>query len=578
MASDQRKETVILVHGTFANPNFEANGLKWYQPGHRYCEFLDAKLASEGSAARCWSHLASDDKKGIFWWTAGNSADERAKAATDLRAYLQQLSALGWRTHIVAHSHGGNVVLDALGGLRNLRAGMPSWFDGKIVLHGTPILLFDPDFTQISRLYMLSRFLGIFLLWWAIIIAAGIEICRDIQWSQLSWQHAGILFGGLAAVGTPFFLYFLWRAIQHLIRNFSPDSEINRGADPMAEHLLVMNSEVDEAYQILLHTNKLRNPLLALNDQTSDTPKSSLWLLGWLRTLVGLVPKACRSVKRHHLETLKYFREADSVYFQIDSRPSYLVSVLAHGVLAAGSIAIFCGWQLLDDPIAMLAALVVAVVAVHALRYSHLGSAVAARALPYRVCNWVVGYPWRMILAIGFEIFDRKIRDSIWYAIKSVSFGVLGSPYRPQDYSVHLKPPILDAVQFTYLELPRTLRDQLTTERFEVLSQKSKGVLDELHGANPTTFLLHPDLLENADVPLVHFAYYNYELPIAKTAEWLAAPLRMHPSEVGFSFDAQVFRIAYREDNSHDAKFDDNERSWPSQPPRKLSRQDRSPQ
>src|SRR5262245_25366884 len=56
--SDAQKETVILVHGTWAAPI--ADSVKWYQPGgdaatakQAFVAKLDAALEKRGSAARC---------------------------------------------------------------------------------------------------------------------------------------------------------------------------------------------------------------------------------------------------------------------------------------------------------------------------------------------------------------------------------------------------------------------------------------------------------------------------------------------------------------------------------------------
>jgi hypothetical protein len=146
------KETIILVHGTFASPS-QTGPLKWYQPGHDFCTQLDNKLAELGCPARCWAHCPPE---GVFWWSGENSWIARSKAADDLANYLAKYLALGWKCHIVAHSHGGNVVLEALRTLGRHRlqsAGfiqskvhgqltdeIEHWVYGHVVLLGTPIL------------------------------------------------------------------------------------------------------------------------------------------------------------------------------------------------------------------------------------------------------------------------------------------------------------------------------------------------------------------------------------------------------------------------------------------------------
>lgn len=149
---ESSKETIILVHGTFASPS--QNGpLKWYQAGHDFCTRLDTKLAELGCRARCWAHCTPED---IFWWSGDNSWIARSKAADNLADYLGKYIEQGWKCHIVAHSHGGNVVLEALRTLGRrrlqevgfiqtkvhgqLRDEVEHWIFGHVVLLGTPIL------------------------------------------------------------------------------------------------------------------------------------------------------------------------------------------------------------------------------------------------------------------------------------------------------------------------------------------------------------------------------------------------------------------------------------------------------
>lgn len=42
MAGDMRRETVIVVHGTFDAP--EVGSLTWYQPNWSFCKALDRAL------------------------------------------------------------------------------------------------------------------------------------------------------------------------------------------------------------------------------------------------------------------------------------------------------------------------------------------------------------------------------------------------------------------------------------------------------------------------------------------------------------------------------------------------------
>lgn len=88
---------VTLVHGTFAT---EAD---WTRPSHHSAEGWQNDLGSTIFAP--------------FKWSGSNSHEARLSASRELRSHLRALLALYPNsTHcIIAHSHGGNVALHALG-------------------------------------------------------------------------------------------------------------------------------------------------------------------------------------------------------------------------------------------------------------------------------------------------------------------------------------------------------------------------------------------------------------------------------------------------------------------------------
>jgi hypothetical protein len=133
------KETVIIVHGTYAAP--KPGMTQWYQPvkgapaAEGFIAKLDAALHKRGSPARCWAHC--DEGHQFFQWSGENSWVARTSAASALGDYVERLQNEGWRCHIVAHSHGGNVVSEALPKIMTAELGGSS---GKIVTLGTPFM------------------------------------------------------------------------------------------------------------------------------------------------------------------------------------------------------------------------------------------------------------------------------------------------------------------------------------------------------------------------------------------------------------------------------------------------------
>ena len=155
------KETVIIVHGTWAAPQ-PGKGL-WYQPvtgvvaaQPLFTAKLDAALQERRSPARCWAHCSQGDQ--IFQWSGANSWIARTRAASALGNYVAKLQKEGWRCHIVAHSHGGNIVVEALPQI--MTAAGANGLLGKIVTLGTPFI--DTMSPILKRVKRRARTLGIF--------------------------------------------------------------------------------------------------------------------------------------------------------------------------------------------------------------------------------------------------------------------------------------------------------------------------------------------------------------------------------------------------------------------------------
>jgi hypothetical protein len=135
------KETVIIVHGTWAA--LEPAKRRWYEPvngrpgSDSFSAKLDASLGERGSPARCWAHCSEGNP--IFHWSGDNSWIARTHAASALADYLTKLRNEGWRYHIVAHSHGGNVLLEALPQI-SPALGSRKELQGKLVTLGSPFM------------------------------------------------------------------------------------------------------------------------------------------------------------------------------------------------------------------------------------------------------------------------------------------------------------------------------------------------------------------------------------------------------------------------------------------------------
>ena len=173
---DPTKQTVIIVHGTWAVPNNpypdchrpEADGVRWYQippDGHpNFVAKLNRALEKRCSPARCWKHCNADAE--IFSWSGENAWVDRTRAASNLAAEIDKLQIDGWRCHVVAHSHGGNVVMEALPHLQTI-AGTPGLTGTTL---GTPFI--DAISAVGKLIYSRTKFLNRFA--WSIFLTLTI--------------------------------------------------------------------------------------------------------------------------------------------------------------------------------------------------------------------------------------------------------------------------------------------------------------------------------------------------------------------------------------------------------------------
>lgn len=138
------RAVTLIVHGTFAA---EA---AWWRLGEKgaatFADRLEQRLAELGSPGTVWRPaLEAGFDVSRFAWSGRNRDRDRRLAARQLAKALESLAERMGATReqpltvdFVAHSHGGNVVLELLGRLRGrVRA-------GAIVLLGTPLITVRP--------------------------------------------------------------------------------------------------------------------------------------------------------------------------------------------------------------------------------------------------------------------------------------------------------------------------------------------------------------------------------------------------------------------------------------------------
>jgi pimeloyl-ACP methyl ester carboxylesterase len=216
---NERRETIILVHGTFADPGPDPLMKQWWQKGSEFCAALDSLLADSHSPARCWSHVSGigtfpfgSEMESIglflpeFSWSGANSEAARRMAGARLADYLEALekdTELD-RYHIIAHSHGGNVVQHALATLSK-----DSRKVGTVVYLGTPILRFGRSWLSrtIARINLALLAIAVGFGWLEILAVRG----------SLDWRVQAVIVGSLISAVSLFCSYFSMVAKQRKV-------------------------------------------------------------------------------------------------------------------------------------------------------------------------------------------------------------------------------------------------------------------------------------------------------------------------------------------------------------------------
>lgn len=483
------KETVIIVHGTWAAP--KDGERRWYQPvdsaaaADGFVTKLDAALQKRGSSARCWAHCTQH--KEPFHWSGDNSWIARTEAASALADYVTELQSQGWRCHIIAHSHGGNVVLEALPQIAATThfKGRP----GKITTLGTPFIdTKGPIIRQREEARSLRRkilILAYFALFFAVgalllsILEDGIYSFVFNPYGFLYLTPIPILIGlvvyakrpqsfGNASLDDIMSWPKPWNVFRRRIS--SPGAGINL-------HVLCIGSRMDEAWQILHHMRGIDNPLAV-------SMKLRSYLLSSLRLRMSL------AIKTDAILGAQSFGDVSIVgklLLVLSSIIFGLFFVLAGATLSARNWLEIIG--------VVLAMYLYALVA----RQTRLIGAV---------------------LSVPTDIVTYFVRDKGWPVLVALAMGLEG--YRFELPSIESFPKS-DHLLVTYEDMPigavqRALRKRnawinghlgdfsMTFSKLAVTTADIKSLLRTVE----------------SDQTLVHAAYYTDDQCIARIANWIA--------------------------------------------------------
>jgi len=186
-------ELVLVIHGTFAS------NATWWQSGSSFCTKLEAALNHRDLNAACWmkvAHDAKDENDAVrnsyyyFRWSGLNDHHARLSAGEDLAFFISHRARIGSfsKIHIVAHSHGGNVLLEALDFIQSnplLRRELTDKL-GVMITLGTPFYHFGKHKNKLTRFATASGALilstGLFLISYPLLesLLLRLAVCAGI--------------------------------------------------------------------------------------------------------------------------------------------------------------------------------------------------------------------------------------------------------------------------------------------------------------------------------------------------------------------------------------------------------------
>lgn len=488
------KKTIVLVHGTFASPRDRDTRVpggqpaiaEWYRPGGSFCLQLDAYLAELGSNARTWKHLGEGHEQ-FFRWSGDNSWQARSAAADRLATYLRRLAARGWTCHVIAHSHGGNVVIDAIRKLRwmedpFLGEGFGNPALANVCLLGTPI-------------YTRSRSRGQMVLYAASVIApitavllhdltSAQSLVGTIAWAPILYWFCGL---GALILFLRFVAWFLRTFMGVMAGAFSQEF----GFYPLSvsdTYFVAVNSASDEAYQLLQGVLNAKDPLGHIS----------------LR-----IPQIVR-------DAATLARQVDHHVFGADDIVSRATGMITLAVLGAVTVLKWSGYLVPGFWLAILVASYAVLGAVS------LASALRGLALPVRL---LIGL-YELFTGIARAVVSVLLSNRIWEAVRASVLGTSGAPFATQDLAISRgdqEEPVL-ALPLVYEELAPDVVARVIAGRDRSVAEAIQRVLRSVDAPEALADAVEALKETATNLTLVHAAYYTEPAVIKLVAQRILAP------------------------------------------------------
>ena len=242
---------IVTVHGTFAHIETVSDpaemagdsARQWWQSGSAFEAQIRKMVDSDGSSGAPGSEVEFKP----FIWNGDNSVTARRKAGSRLLSELKALEAGGEKYCVVAHSHGGSVVTNALveAASRNVELpGMKRW-----MTIGTPFIELRPERFLFLRLPLLLKALfvaSLMLLFMYVFYLSGELLDGRLNFSNERQVTRLIVSTVLTAI--PFVTFYLFALILDGRRlYFYRRSNQAKAHKEFADRWLPLTHEDDEA-------------------------------------------------------------------------------------------------------------------------------------------------------------------------------------------------------------------------------------------------------------------------------------------------------------------------------------------
>lgn len=215
---------IITVHGTFASEGKD-EGERWWQRSSQFTTNLMQRLANKG-----FSQIEIHP----FHWSGMNSDNSRLEAAGDLAHTVRKLGNSGRPVALIAHSHGGNVVMESLA---QHRASKPL---SAILTLGTPFFS--------RRLKPIPTLIAAFKVLLGLAVTPAMAMYSWSAFQSINesarYELLVLALGGLALV-----LWSLYTGSKTLLRQRRAKGSTRKAVAP--DDWLVIHSPRDEAMRLL---------------------------------------------------------------------------------------------------------------------------------------------------------------------------------------------------------------------------------------------------------------------------------------------------------------------------------------